>query len=199
MTGGGDHPVDLRASNPNDLGQMERADEGVRLIFTRRFSYPPAKIWRALVEPEHLAAWFPTTIEGERAAGARLRFGFRDNEAPPFDGEMLAFEPPSLMELRWGDEILRFEVAPDGDGSVLVLTCSFEEIGKVARDGAGWHSCLDLFGFEVAGRAAPWSAADRWKELRAIYVDRFGPQSSTIGPPRNGSAPTVRWATKPES
>ena len=28
----------------------------------------------------------------------------------PFDGEMLAFVPPSLMELRWADDVLRFEI-----------------------------------------------------------------------------------------
>jgi uncharacterized protein YndB with AHSA1/START domain len=175
--------VDVTGTNPSDLGVLERRDGGALLKFTRRLSYPPAKVWRALTEAEHLAAWFPTTIEGERAPGARLRFAFRDIEAAPLDGEMLAFEPPSLMELRWGDEILRFEVVPQGDDSVLVFTCMFEEIGKVSRDGAGWHSCLDLLGLEMAGRVAPWSAGDRWRELRDAYVERFGPEASTIGPP----------------
>jgi uncharacterized protein YndB with AHSA1/START domain len=175
--------MDVSASNPEGLGRLERSDGGTRLTFTRRLSVPPPQVWRALVEPDRLAAWFPTTIEGERAVGARLRFGFRENEGPSFDGEMLAFDPPGLMELRWGDEILRFEVTPDGGGSMLVFTCTFEEIGKGSRDGAGWHACLDRFGFAVAGRAAPWSGADRWKELHAIYVRRFGPEASTIGPP----------------
>jgi uncharacterized protein YndB with AHSA1/START domain len=191
--------MDVSASNPEDLGHLERGAGGVRLTFTRRLSSPPPKVWRALVEPEHLAAWFPTTIEGERAVGARLRYGFRENEAAPFDGEMLAYDPPALMELRWGDEILRFEVAPDGEGSVLVFTCSFEEIGKVSRDGAGWHSCLDLLAFEVAERAAPWSAADRWKELRVTYVDRFGPEASTIGPPEEWERAHGSVGEKPDS
>ena len=180
---GHEQPADVPASNLFDLGNLERRDRDALLTFTRRLSYPPAKVWRALTEPEHLASWFPTTIEGERAVGARLRFGFKENEAPPFEGEMLAFEPPSLMELRWGDEILRFEVVAQGDGSVLVFTCLFEEVGKGARDGAGWHSCLDLLGLDLAGLVAPWSAADRWKELRGTYVERFGPEASTIGPP----------------
>jgi uncharacterized protein YndB with AHSA1/START domain len=128
-----------------------------------------------------------------------LRFRFRENEAPPFDGEMLAFDPPVLMELRWGDEILRFEVTPDGDGSVLVFTCTFEEIGKASRDAAGWHSCLDRFGFEVAGRAGPWSEADRWKELHAIYVDRLGPEASTIGPPEEWEGAHGSVGEKPEN
>jgi uncharacterized protein YndB with AHSA1/START domain len=199
MSGRDDDDMDVSASNTEDLGTLERGDGGVRVTFTRRLSSSPQNVWRALVEPEHLAAWFPTTIEGERAVGAPLHYAFRENEAAPFDGEMLAFDPPALMEFRWGDETLRFEVAPDGDGSVLVFTCAFQEIGKVSRDGAGWHSCLDLLAFEVARRAAPWSAADRWKDLHATYVDRFGPEASTIGPPEEWERVHGSVGEKPQS
>ena len=66
------------------------------------------------------------------------------------------------MELRWGQEILRFELQPDGeDGCVLLFTNTFDELGKAARDGAGWHSCLDLLGYDAGGERAPWSSADR--------------------------------------
>ncbi|HLM97153.1 MAG TPA: SRPBCC family protein [Acidimicrobiales bacterium] len=175
--------MDGNRPDPEDLGHLERRDGQVRLRFTRRLRYPPQTVWRALTDPEHLAAWFPTTIEGERAAGARLRFSFRDMEADPIEGEMLAFEPPSRMELRWGVDILRFEVEPHGDECVLVFTATVDELGRTARDGAGWHSCLDLLGFEVAAQAPPFTAPDRWKALRSAYVDRFGPEASTMGPP----------------
>jgi uncharacterized protein YndB with AHSA1/START domain len=181
--GGGDGMTDITGMYGKDYGRLDRRDGRLVLEFTRRLQHPPQKVWRALTEPDHLAAWFPSTIEGDRATGARLHFGFREMEAAPFDGEMLIFEPPSVMELRWGDEILRFEVRPDGDGSVLSFRNIFDELGKAARDGAGWHSCLDLLGCEVGGEKAPWSAADRWRELRDAYRERFGPDASTIGPP----------------
>jgi uncharacterized protein YndB with AHSA1/START domain len=171
----------------DDYGQLERGDGRLTLRFTRRLPHPPQKVWRALTEPEHLEAWFPTTIEGDRAAGARLRFSFRESEGQPFEGEMLAFDPPSLMELRWGDEILRFELQPDGDGSrsVLEFTNTFDEaqVGKTARDAAGWHSCLDLLAYEVEDKPAPWSSPDRWRQVHGAYVERLGPEASTIGPP----------------
>ena len=116
-------------------------------------------MWRALTEDVHLAGWFPTTIEGHRVAGAPLRFSFRQSEGEPFDGEMLAFDPPSLMELRWGDDVLRFELAPDGAGSVLVLTVTLPEHGKAARDGAGWHVCLDQLEHVCDGTDLPWRAS----------------------------------------
>jgi Activator of Hsp90 ATPase homolog 1-like protein len=72
-----------------DLGELERNEDTVLLRFTRRLAHPPQKVWRALVEPAHLAVWFPTTIDGERAAGARLRFRHRDERAEPFDAARL--------------------------------------------------------------------------------------------------------------
>ena len=140
-------------------------------------------MWRALTEPEHLAAWFPTDIEGERAAGAGLQFVFRDGEGPTMDGEMLAFDPPSLLEMRWGDELLRFELTADGDGTVLAFTNTFEELGKAARDAAGWHARLDILAFDVDGRSAPWTANERWGQVHRSYQQRLGPDASTIGPP----------------
>jgi uncharacterized protein YndB with AHSA1/START domain len=173
----------MHVPDPDHLGRLERHGGQVRLTFVRRLAYPTITVWRALTEAEHLAAWFPTTIEGARVAGSPLRFGFLRDEAPSFDGEMLVFEPPSVMELRWGDEVLRFALEHDGDGSVLTLTATFDELGKAARDGAGWHACLDLLDCAIAGREAPWSSADRWSELHPVYVGRFGPDASTIGPP----------------
>jgi len=172
------------AVDAHDYGQLEHLDGRLALRFTRRLPHPPQRVWRALTEPEHIAAWFPTTIDGERAAGAPLHFTFRDHEGPPMDGEMLAFDPPSQMELRWGEEIMRFELRPDGEGSVLTFTNIFDETGKAARDGAGWHSCLDLLGYAAGGQQAPWSAADRWRQVHDAYVERFGPEAATIGPPK---------------
>src|SRR5437899_12989582 len=98
-------------------GTVQQLDDGRwQLCFTRTLPHPPEKVWRAVTEPEHLAHWFPTTIEGERAAGAPLRFSFRDNWLEPFDGEMLAYEPPRLVEFTWGPAVLRIELEPSDGG-----------------------------------------------------------------------------------
>jgi len=127
----------------DDFGTLERAGDHTVLRYLRRLAHPRQKVWRALTEDEHLAAWFPTAIEGTRTAGSRLHFWFREGEGEPFDGQMLAYDPPSLMELRWADDILRFELEPDGPGCILRLTVTFPEYGKAARDAAGWHVCLE--------------------------------------------------------
>ena len=164
-------------------GTLERRGGRWRLRFMRRLPHPPEKVWRALTEPEHLAAWFPAAIEGERAAGAPLRFVHRDGRGPALDGEMLACDPPSLLELRWGDETLRFELRPDGAGTLLVFVDTFDQIGKAARDAAGWHACLDVLACHLDGESPPWTPAGRWQQVHEGYVARFGPEAATIGPP----------------
>jgi uncharacterized protein YndB with AHSA1/START domain len=46
----------------------QRADGRWRLHFRRVFPQPIDQVWRAATQPEHLAHWCPTTIEGERVA-----------------------------------------------------------------------------------------------------------------------------------
>jgi uncharacterized protein YndB with AHSA1/START domain len=186
--------TDSHPAVSDEFGEMDIRGGRVVLTFERRLPHRPEKVWRGLTEPEHIAAWFPTTIDGEYVAGAPLTHRFRELQLPQVAGEMLAFEPPSLLELLWGDELLRFELAPEGEGRLLTFTCSFDEIGRAARDGAGWHACLDLLGFAVADTAAPWSSADRWTQVHDRYRERFGAAASTLGPPpewegAHGSAP----------
>lgn len=171
------------AADPGDLGGLERAGDLSILRFRRRLAHPQERVWRAMTEDDHLAGWFPTTIEGSRAAGAPLRFSFREAEGERFDGEMLAFDPPSLMELRWADDIVRFELEPDGPGCILRLTVTFPETGKAARDAAGWHVCLERLEYECAGDEPPWNPPERWRVVHRGYVERLGPEASSIGPP----------------
>jgi uncharacterized protein YndB with AHSA1/START domain len=172
-------------SGSGEFGTLERAGDVSILRYERRLAHPQERVWRALTEDADLAAWFPTTVEGERVAGAGLRFSFRQSEAEPFDGEMLDFVPPSLMELRWADDILRFELEPDGAGCILRLRVTFPEHGKAARDAAGWHVCLERLGALCDGSELSWSSqpSERWRVVHRGYVGRLGPEASAIGPP----------------
>jgi uncharacterized protein YndB with AHSA1/START domain len=172
-----------RPTTGDGYGVLERGGERLQLRYERRLAHGPEKVWRALTEPEHISAWFPTDIVGERAAGAELTFPFREGEGPTMTGRMVAFDPPEVLEILWGEEVLRFELAPDGDGTVLTLAVTFDELGKAARDGAGWHACLDALAADLSGENAG-GPEDRWRAVRKEYVDRFGPDASTIGPPK---------------
>jgi uncharacterized protein YndB with AHSA1/START domain len=171
-------------------GTLDQLDDGrYRLRFTRMLPHPVEKVWRAITEPEHLAHWFPTTVEGERIAGAPLRFSFSGGEAPPFDGEMLAYDPPSVMELRWGEDVLRLELRAVAPGTELTLLDALGARGKAARDGAGWHVCLDSLEAELAGDSGAGERMAAWSEVHPHYVESFGPEAATIGPPEGFEIP----------
>ena len=102
--------------------------------------------------------------------------------------------PPSLLEFRWGTDVIRLEVEPADGGSTLTLLDTIDEVGKAARDSAGWHECLDNLSADLDGHP-PAPAGQRWLAVHPGYVESFGPEAATIGPPpgydpqdRNGAA-----------
>jgi uncharacterized protein YndB with AHSA1/START domain len=167
-------------------GRLEPAGEQWQLVFTRRLRHPREKVWRAITEAEHVSAWFPADILGERRAGAALQFVFREGEGPTLPGEMRIFEPVELLEFTWSEEVLRFELTPDddGNGTVLRFLNTFGDVGKAARDAAGWHTCLDILEAHFDGTTPPF---ERWKEVHPHYIERFPAEAATIGPPAGHS------------
>jgi uncharacterized protein YndB with AHSA1/START domain len=166
-------------------GTLEQAGSQWRLRFTRQLAADPDTVWRAITEPEQRSKWFPDKAVGDfTVVGAPLRFIHPGGE---FDGAVLACDPPRLLEIRWGTDTIRFEIAAAGDGSLLTLLDTFAERGKAARDGAGWHVCLDNLERALAGRE-PVDAGSAWPGVHDRYVDAFGPEASTIGPPEDAQS-----------
>jgi uncharacterized protein YndB with AHSA1/START domain len=154
------------------------------LRFERRLAHSPEKVWRALTDPAELTHWFPQDLAGTFGPGEKLSFVFRGE--PPvlggevlheFTGEVLEFDPPRVLAYTWAGDTLRFTVTPDGDGCLLVFTDTFAEQGKAARDGAGWHVCLEALEARLAGSPAP--AQNRWKEHYDRYAEVFGPEAAS--------------------
>ncbi|HEX6538569.1 MAG TPA: SRPBCC family protein [Candidatus Dormibacteraeota bacterium] len=172
------------ALTSHSYGTVDALDDGRwRLHFTRTLHHPVERVWRAVTEPGHLAAWFPSTIEGQRRTGARLRFDFPNGEAAAFAGEVIAFDPPHAFEFLWGTDLVRIELREFEGGTVLTLLDTLDERGKAARDGAGWHCCLDALETALDGNADAHHTPTAWSALHPGYVERFGPEGSSIGPP----------------
>jgi uncharacterized protein YndB with AHSA1/START domain len=165
----------------SDYGTLETLPEGGRLTFVRDLKHPREKVWRAITDPAELTVWFPSTIDGDRAAGAPLKFVFPFPDAPVMEGTMRAFDPPSTMEFNWGDDILRLTLEEITGGTRLTLTDTFGEYDKAARDAAGWHACLDRMQYQLNDEPWPYGDDGRWKEVTPFYLENF-PTDATTAP-----------------
>jgi uncharacterized protein YndB with AHSA1/START domain len=167
------------------LGALDRSGANPRLRYERRIGHPPEVVWQALSVPQRLGAWFPTTIEGALEIDAPLRFAFPSELAiPPMEGRVLAVEPPKLLELQWGPDTVRFELHAEATGTQLVLIVVLETLGKAARDGAGWHVCLEQLAASLDGEGTGGDTSTRWREVHPGYVASFGPEAAVEGPPQ---------------
>lgn len=153
-------------------GTLEKVDGRFFLRFERFYRHSCEAVWRALIEPESLAEWFPAAIEGERRAGAELRFVFSGGEGPVLTGAVRVFEAPRLLEYSWDEDILRWELTPSGAGTTLVFTTSLQQRSVAARDATGWHACLDALASLLEGRRPEPSQA--FAGRYADYMQCFG-------------------------
>jgi uncharacterized protein YndB with AHSA1/START domain len=135
----------------------------------RRLPDPPETVWGALTEREQLRTWFPCdVIVDEWVQGAEISFVF-DPEVLDLtlSGEVLEVDEPRLLVFTWGEETLRFELSPDGAGTLLALTDELPG-NAAARNAAGWDSCLDrLAGVDQISQA--------WQPRFAAYAVKFEP------------------------
>jgi uncharacterized protein YndB with AHSA1/START domain len=171
-------------------GELRALDAGRwTLRFTRLLDHPIEKVWQAVTEADHLQAWFPDRLTGDLLTpGAALRFESPGGEFPDFEGRVLRVEPPALLEFLWGTDTIRFELVPGDGNCTLTLTDTIDELGKAARDGAGWHTCLDFLAAALDRTAPSLTSRQRWQAVHEGYVKAFGPEASTIGPPEPPSA-----------
>jgi uncharacterized protein YndB with AHSA1/START domain len=179
-------------------GTLVHIDGRPALRFERRYGSPVERVWRAVTDPAEMAAWFPSNVEGERAVGAELTFVDDDQRAaareageptrddgPMFRGRVVAYDPPTVFSFTWGGELLRFELTPDGDGTVLVFTQLLSHPSVAARNGSGWHQCLAALD-DLLGASSPEDAG--WQEVYRDYLERMGPE---LGVPTGDGA--LRW------
>jgi uncharacterized protein YndB with AHSA1/START domain len=174
-------------------GELVTLDGRPALRFVRSYRQPVDRVWRAVTEPEEMAAWFPSGVIGERAVGAELLFdddaqraaaaaageGHRDDGGEHFTGRVVAWDPPKVFSFSWGGELLRFELHPDDQGTRLVFTQVLSHRSVAARNGSGWHSCLRELDSLLGAEPAP-EPVDDWQPYRD-FLRAMGPEPGTPG------------------
>jgi uncharacterized protein YndB with AHSA1/START domain len=172
----------MTQSNKQDLGTLVKLEGKEAVRYERVYPHATDRVWRALIEPASLKAWFPTTIDGlaqaanEKRTKAELTFKFEGDDGPELTGELRACDPPRMLEYTWGDDLLRFELSeagPSGKHTKLVFTTTFGERSQASRDATGWHICLDNLSRNLEGEE-PQPAGEQLTELNAAYRESLG-------------------------
>jgi uncharacterized protein YndB with AHSA1/START domain len=129
------------------------------LSFELELPHAPAKVWRALTEPELLREWLLPVIGWKLEAGAV--FTLQAQPQPGWDGtvtcELLEIDAPRRLKYRWVvpflDTVVTFTLTPTAAGSRLhIEQAGFDEAQKRELGGAryGWNmmsgQLLELLG-----------------------------------------------------
>ena len=164
-------------------GTYETINGKPAVRFERRYPHSVDRVWRAVTEPDQLAHWFPSAVEVDLREGGEMTFTFPGGETEPMDGAVTVLDPPRRFAFLWGEEELRIELDPDGDGCRLRFTHVLSTREQAARDAAGWHVCLDRLADLLSGHAgeAPGDqATDEWSAHYEEYQRRGVPAGASV-------------------
>jgi len=148
------------------------------LILVRELRHPPAKVWKALTNPDDLREWAPYDSDknlGTVGTATLSTFG-----APHVtETHIKRAEAPRVLEFEWGGGDIRWELEPLGrDGTRLTLWANIDR-RYVAMGAAGWHIALDVLDRLLAGQPIGRMAGpelmkfDGWQRLTAEYAKQF--------------------------
>jgi uncharacterized protein YndB with AHSA1/START domain len=160
-------------------GTLETRADGKQVIrFERRLSHPVERVWAALTEPDELIRWWGDA-DVELAQGGRFDMRWLNTDDEGNSAEMHAtiteLEPPHVLETS-GDMhgVLRWELRPDGDGTLLTFTSTLELPDEFkTKVIAGWHMHLDFLAEALEGaRADVVNIEDRWEPIHEEYVEQ---------------------------
>jgi uncharacterized protein YndB with AHSA1/START domain len=160
-------------------GTLERHDGHQLIRFERRLAHPVERVWRALTEPDELAAWL-ALAELELEVGGRVVLTWQntdeDGNTAVARGTVSALDPPRLLE--FDTDIhgrLRWELEPDGDGTALSFSAEVDLPEEYESEViAGWHIHLDHLEEVLDGGTIDWPNWNRehhpdWERIHERY------------------------------
>ena len=170
--------------------EVQKDGETWALVLVRDLRQSPPKVWSALTDPEQLREWAP--FDSDRNLGTVGPATLTTVGAPialVTASEVKRADAPTLLELNWGGQYLRWELKPLGSGTRLTLWHNINR-GFIAMGAAGWHICLDVLdhalGGEPLGRIVGMDAMHfDWKRLNSEYSKQFGVETRV--PPKSSS------------
>lgn len=156
-------------------GRLTVEGDRAVLVFERRLAHPPEAVWAALTEPVHRDRWMGRSAVDGRVGGT-IETVASGPALPPdvkrMTGRILVWDPPHVFEHEWNQMIVepgvvRYELTPDGDGTLLTFTHRGLGIPNANGFRPGTQAFLDRLQAHLDGRPLPnW--ADRYRDIAGV-------------------------------
>jgi uncharacterized protein YndB with AHSA1/START domain len=120
--------------------------EGQSVVHEVTYPHPPERVWRALVDPDELAAWL---MPNDFAPVVGRQFTMSCDPYGTIEAEVLELDPPRRLSCRWvasfGETLVTMQLTPtDGGTRLRVEHRGWEDTNAVDRDhfDHGWTEKL---------------------------------------------------------
>jgi uncharacterized protein YndB with AHSA1/START domain len=173
---------------PANLARVQKDGEKWTLVLVRQLRHSPEKVWRALTDPAQLREWAPFDAGGNMGvAGSTVKLNTVGTPAPLISETIIKrADEPNVLEYRWGDGDLRWELEDFGGGTRLTLWHNIDR-RYISMGAAGWHICLDVLDHALSGNSlgrivGPEAMKfEGWQRLNADYAKQFGSGPIVVG------------------
>jgi uncharacterized protein YndB with AHSA1/START domain len=157
-----------------ETGTAEQQGDVTVVRFERRLAQPVERVWRALTDPSELINWWGDA-EVDLVAGGRFVMRWLntdgDGDGVVMHAAITELDPPRLL-VTDGDKhgVLRWELSPDGEGTLLRFSSTLElPDGFRTKVLAGWHFHLDSLDETLAGGRPDLASLAGWHEIHELY------------------------------
>jgi uncharacterized protein YndB with AHSA1/START domain len=167
--------------------EIQKDGEEWTLVLVRELRHPPARVWQALTDPQHLREWAP--FDSDQNLGAAGTVAKLTTIGAPklhvTETKIKRADPPKALEYNWGGGDVRWELEPLGSGGTKLTLWANINRGFISMGAAGWHVCFDVLDRFLSGQpigriAGPEAMqVDGWQQLLADYSKQLG-----VEPPR---------------
>lgn len=144
-------------------GRLTVEGDRAVLTFERRLPFPVEAVWAAITDPHERGQWFGATNIDARQGGTIEMVA----TGPPLPedrkrmtGRILVWDPPHVFEHEWRqpiveDGVVRYELRPDGNGTLLRFTHRGLGIRNASGFLGGTHAFLDRLESHLSGAELP--------------------------------------------
>jgi uncharacterized protein YndB with AHSA1/START domain len=166
---------------PGPAAGAEVQKDGDRwtLVLVRELRHSPEKVWQALTDPTSLREWAPFDADHSLASVGPVKLSTVGTPTPQVsETQVTRADAPNLLEYRWGENDLRWQLESLDDGTRLTLWHNIDR-KFISMGAAGWHICLDVLDHFLAGdplgRIVAGDAMNfEWPRLNTEYAKQFG-------------------------